>query len=55
MKRTHRFAPGVIEYPEPPTWMEKVMRIVLVLLFLLARGVAGGQVYSHLMWELWGL
>lgn len=55
MKRAHRFAPGVIECPEPTPWLERVMRIVLVLLFLLALGVAGGQAYKHLILELWSL
>ena len=55
MKRAHLFAPGVIERPEPPSFVEKLSRIVLVLSFLLALGVIGGQIYRHLAWEVLGL
>lgn len=55
MKRAHLFAPGVIEYPEPPSFVEKFSRVVLVVSFLLALGVIGGQIYQHLAWEVLGL
>lgn len=55
MKRAHRFAPGVIECHEHSSAKDVLARIALVLAFLLVLGVLGGQVYNHLIWELWGL
>lgn len=55
MKREHHFAPGVIEYPEPPRFVEKLSRVLLVIAFLVTLGLVGGQIYTHLMWEVLGL
>lgn len=55
MKRSHHFAPGVIEYPEPPSFVEKLSRALLVVAFMAALGVVGGQIYCHLAWEALGL
>ena len=55
MKRTHRFAPVVIEYPKPPSFVEKLSRALLIIAFMAALGVVGGQIYRHLAWEVLGL
>ena len=52
-----KLAPWVLERPQQAelSRMDKVMRVVLVVAFLLALAVAGGQVYQHLMGEVFGL
>ncbi len=55
MKRSHLFAPGVIECPEPMSFIEKLSRVLLVVAFLLAIGVVGGEIYYRLAWEVLGL
>lgn len=59
MKRTHRsayrFAPGVIEGPEPMTWVDKLSRVLMIIAFWLTIGVVGGQIYQHLAGEMLGL
>ena len=55
MKRSHLFAPGVIECPEPMSFIEKLSRVLLGVAVLLAIGVGGGEIYYRLAWEVLGL
>lgn len=55
MKRAHRFAPGVIECPDRPSLMDKLSRVLMVASFLIALAVVGGQIYKHLMAEIFGI
>ena len=56
MKRPPKLAPWVLERPHDPdlSRLDKVMRVVLVLCFLSAIAIVGGQIYQHLMAEVFG-
>ena len=52
-----KLAPWVLERPQEAelTRLDKIMRVVLPVAFFLALAIAGGEVYQHLMAEVFGI